>query len=82
MMDLRKPETFDDESLDLALIGVAKLREVSRTGGVRDWSERVIAEAARRAEIRINRSEPGAVHDADWYASRQTEEQFLEETGA
>jgi ATP-dependent Clp protease ATP-binding subunit ClpA len=59
-------------------------------------AQALIDESARRAEIRINRGmaaqygpnphgftveDVNAKHDAAWYESRQTEEQFLAESG-
>ena len=41
----------------------------------------VTTELARRAEIRMERQEYGEMHDASWYRSRQTEEQWLAEMG-
>lgn len=71
---------LDDESLE-ELSG-------ANQGGVGSWMFR--DELARRAEIRINRVFDGTLsqaavgekHDASWYNSRQTEEQWLQEVGA
>lgn len=69
---------LDDEDLDEAMQMVAK------AGGLLAgrMADLVNAEIAKRAEIRIMRGTPAVEkHDADWYASRQTEEQWLAEIG-
>ena len=84
------PRTWDDEKLDssVALVsryifmGTPEYRSDLPKSSFGEWADKVNAEAARRAEIRINRGEYGEKHDASWYESRQTEEQFLSEIGA
>lgn len=77
-MDLDKPRTFDDETLDAAT--ASWIGRASDEPVLIDWFAKVDAEAKRRAEIRLARGEHGQ-HGASWYESRQTEEQFLEEMG-
>lgn len=79
MMDLQKPETFDDETLDAAVD--SRIARASGDPVLVEWFGRVDAEAARRAEIRLERGEYGHDHDAAWYASRQTEAQWFAELG-
>ena len=84
-------EALDDESIDQLLPFAVPLA----AGDL--LADLVKAEASRRAEIRLNRGmdaqygpnpfgftidDVQAKHDAAWYASRQTEAQFLEEMGA
>lgn len=92
------PRTWDDEALDEALPLAATIGRTVQTGPMSNDLVRnaraIVAEAARRAEIRINRmqavhwgpnryddTEANIVqkHDASWYESRQTEEQWLGE---
>lgn len=74
-MDAQAARQLDDEAID-------ELLRTTACGGAN-----VIAETQRRAEIRVNRviygtitqDEAYAKHDAAWYDSRQTEEQWLAE---
>lgn len=61
--------TWDDEALEQALSD-----ETLSLAGLREMQ--------RRASIRLERREYGELHDASWYESRQTEEQWLAEVGA
>lgn len=75
MTDLRQ---MDDEGLDeLATM----LQDFGSYGWTSALGQRLQAEQARRAEIRMERGEYGEAHDAWWYNSRQTEEQWLAEVG-
>ena len=83
--------SLSDEDLDetrALLVGIAGYGTVAL--------DRVDAEIARRAEIKINRhmdveygpnpygftaDDISAKHDASWYESRQTEDEFLAEMG-
>jgi hypothetical protein len=67
------PNMDDEELAEWTSI----LRDANLAGSNAD--KLVRAEEAKRAEIRIARGEYGATHDASWYNSRQTEEQFLDE---
>jgi hypothetical protein len=94
-IDLQKPETWDDETLDAALVQSDLYRWAAGTDDVLGvWANRVLNEAGRRAEIKLNRAfdakygpnpfgfttdDVAAKHDASWYESRQTEEQWLSE---
>lgn len=79
------PRTWDDEDIERGLMWA---NTVSQSAPVkaRELAEAVAREAARRADIRINRWAVGEAdlseqHDAPWYESRQTEEQWLAEMG-
>lgn len=67
MMDLQKPATWDDESLDMVMgsVLVTALRVSNE-----DWVAQVEAERTRRAEIRLERGEFGGSHVAAWYEAR------------
>lgn len=86
MIDLQNPRTFTDE-----LLGFATASEIARHSSdpvLVDWFAKVDAEAARRAEIRINRwntyfmgnpfgftlEEISLQHDAAWYEPRPRDE--------
>lgn len=84
MIDIR---TLDDEDLE-----VVHRASLAVGAEIEDWQTQVQREVARRAEIRVSRIYFGAEygfaasnvvgsHDASWYESRQTEEQFLQEMG-
>lgn len=75
MTDLRQ---MDDEGIEemAALVG-----EFGAYGWSTPLGQRVAAEQARRAEIRLCRGEMGEAHDASWYESRQTLDQWLDEQG-
>ena len=94
---LNIPETMDDETLDFALDVANSTRPYVSTEKGLAFLARIDREVARRAEIKIERGMAAqygpnpygftlddvyAKHDASWYASRQTEEQFLDEMGA
>jgi hypothetical protein len=82
--------SLDDEAID-------SLYPFAVSLGERDYlASLILREAARRAEIRMNRSMDvqyggnrygftmdgiAAKHDASWYESRQTEDEFLAEMG-
>lgn len=82
------PRTWDDEKIDEAY-NVAAAMAATGGGTWQAAGEAVLREAAIRAEIRMNRVASGMItvaelaekHDAAWYASRQTEEQWLAEMG-
>lgn len=67
------PRNWDDEALAAVSDGFERV-------GLGATFAEVRAEMARRAEIRLVRGEYGS-HDASWYESRQTEEQWLQEMG-
>ena len=75
-MNALEARALDDEAID-AFLAAGDFGQAN-----------VMNEAARRAEIRVNRAFDGmpiseiyVKHDASWYESRQTEEQFLDEMG-
>jgi hypothetical protein len=87
-MELQEPRTWDDEMIDAA-IAATITRGVAAAlpgGTLAALFRKVDAEAARRAEIRIERVYGGIItaaelvekHDASWYDSRQTEQQWLQ----
>jgi len=74
MMDLQKPRTFDDETLDMA----ASMTTARNHPGLVEWFQKVDMETARRSSIRLERNEYGTF-TADWYESRQPSDEELAE---
>ena len=75
------PREMDDEMLQEGITLLAEARLTVTTMFIA-----LTAEQSRRSEIKLCRVVDGMItlaekHDASWYASRQTEEQFLAEMG-
>ena len=78
------PLEMDDEMLQEGITLLAEARLTVTTMFIA-----LTAEQSRRSEIKLCRVVDGMItpaelaekHDASWYASRQTEEQFLAEMG-